>query len=298
MAENFDIEELLDAPYKDPNFLAKQSGLMGSNSTQQNPSAKVNSKYQIGDSEYASPNAASQVYDSNEKKNRPGEYLMSDDSNEQYGKQDNPNSIHATHPSIYAQSIDIQPLIHDSNTVLKSKNDHLASKSLDAETFSQNLVDPHIKKDIDQTRFNYLNGESSMDSSIYKAETNSRLFFFKGNSTSHMNDSHMDHKFHNSQQISIKNISKKEDKNVFLDDSNDINKMNGESLDKDREKSPVLTDIERDQRTVFVMQLARSLRTRELIEFFSKAGSVRSAKIISDRASRRSKGQGWICGIP
>ncbi|CAG8509514.1 3131_t:CDS:10, partial [Racocetra fulgida] len=44
---------------------------------------------------------------------------------------------------------------------------------------------------------------------------------------------------------------------------------------------------ERDKRTVFVMQLAARLRTRELADFFSSAGKVRDAKIIADRISRR-----------
>ncbi|CAG8499350.1 1079_t:CDS:10 [Ambispora leptoticha] len=51
---------------------------------------------------------------------------------------------------------------------------------------------------------------------------------------------------------------------------------------------------ERDKRTVFVMQLAARLRTRELAEFFSQAGKVRDAKIIADRISRRSKGVGYV----
>jgi RNA-binding protein 39 len=42
------------------------------------------------------------------------------------------------------------------------------------------------------------------------------------------------------------------------------------------------------------MQLAARLRNRELIEFFSQAGRVRDAKIISDRNTRRSKGVGYV----
>jgi RNA-binding protein 39 len=41
---------------------------------------------------------------------------------------------------------------------------------------------------------------------------------------------------------------------------------------------------------VFVQQLAGRLRTRELIEFFNKAGPVRDAQIVKDRVSGRSKG--------
>ncbi|CAG8775058.1 8776_t:CDS:2, partial [Acaulospora morrowiae] len=57
-----------------------------------------------------------------------------------------------------------------------------------------------------------------------------------------------------------------------------------------RSPTPPLDEEERDKRTVFVMQLAARLRTRELADFFSTAGKVRDAKIIADRISRRSKG--------
>jgi len=57
-----------------------------------------------------------------------------------------------------------------------------------------------------------------------------------------------------------------------------------------REFSPVLTEEERDLRTVFVQQLAARLRTKELIKFFEKAGPVREAQIVKDRVSGRSKG--------
>ncbi|RUS20336.1 hypothetical protein BC937DRAFT_95466 [Endogone sp. FLAS-F59071] len=57
-----------------------------------------------------------------------------------------------------------------------------------------------------------------------------------------------------------------------------------------RSPSPALPEEERDKRTVFVTQLAARLRSRELSEFFSQAGRVRDARIISDRNSRRSKG--------
>jgi len=51
-----------------------------------------------------------------------------------------------------------------------------------------------------------------------------------------------------------------------------------------------LTEEERDQRTIFVQQLAARLRTKELIKFFEKAGAVREAQIVKDRISGRSKG--------
>jgi len=57
-----------------------------------------------------------------------------------------------------------------------------------------------------------------------------------------------------------------------------------------REFTPELTEEERDQRTVFVQQLAARLRTKELIQFFEKCGPVREAQIVKDRISGRSKG--------
>ncbi len=57
-----------------------------------------------------------------------------------------------------------------------------------------------------------------------------------------------------------------------------------------RDPSPVLTEEERDLRTVFVQQLAARLRTKELIKFFEQAGPVREAQIVKDRISGRSKG--------
>ncbi len=57
-----------------------------------------------------------------------------------------------------------------------------------------------------------------------------------------------------------------------------------------RSPSPI-TAGERDRRTVFVQQLAARLRTRDLKEFFEKAGPVAEAQIVKDRVSNRSKGQ-------
>jgi RNA-binding protein 39 len=51
-----------------------------------------------------------------------------------------------------------------------------------------------------------------------------------------------------------------------------------------------LTEDERDERTVFVQQLAGRLRTKELIKFFEQAGPVREAEIVKDRVTGRSKG--------
>ncbi|CAK7567196.1 MAG: Phosphatidylinositol-3-phosphatase SAC1 [Sporothrix epigloea] len=51
---------------------------------------------------------------------------------------------------------------------------------------------------------------------------------------------------------------------------------------------------ERDRRTVFVQQLAARLRTRELKDFFERAGPVAEAQIVKDRVSNRSKGVGYV----
>ena len=59
---------------------------------------------------------------------------------------------------------------------------------------------------------------------------------------------------------------------------------------KGRNKSPELTEDERDRRTIFVQQLAARLRTKELIGFFEKIGPVKEAQIVKDRVSGRSKG--------
>ncbi|PVU94108.1 hypothetical protein BB561_002795 [Smittium simulii] len=59
------------------------------------------------------------------------------------------------------------------------------------------------------------------------------------------------------------------------------------------DKSPQLTDLERDQRTVFVMQLARNLRTRELFDFFSSCGKVRKYAIKAVEMSGKK-----LLGIP
>ncbi|KAK7205503.1 hypothetical protein BZA70DRAFT_160847 [Myxozyma melibiosi] len=62
----------------------------------------------------------------------------------------------------------------------------------------------------------------------------------------------------------------------------------------ERRSSPRLTEDERDQRTIFVQQLAARLRTKELIAFFEQAGPVRDAQIVKDRVSGRSKGVGYV----
>ncbi|KAG1454606.1 hypothetical protein G6F56_007280 [Rhizopus delemar] len=61
-----------------------------------------------------------------------------------------------------------------------------------------------------------------------------------------------------------------------------------------RSPSPPVPEENRDRRTVFVTQLAARLSTREFDTFFSQAGRVREAKIITDRNSRKSKGCGYV----
>ncbi|KRY13837.1 RNA-binding protein 39 [Trichinella patagoniensis] len=55
-----------------------------------------------------------------------------------------------------------------------------------------------------------------------------------------------------------------------------------------------LSPEERDARTVFCMQLARSIRPRDLEEFFSEVAKVRDVRIITDSKTRRSKGIAYV----
>lgn len=61
-----------------------------------------------------------------------------------------------------------------------------------------------------------------------------------------------------------------------------------------KEKSPELTPEERDQRTVFCMQLAARIRPRDLEDFFSTVGRVRDVRLITDPRTKRSKGIAYI----
>ncbi|RWS24727.1 RNA-binding protein 39-like protein [Leptotrombidium deliense] len=70
---------------------------------------------------------------------------------------------------------------------------------------------------------------------------------------------------------------------------------------KSRSRSPPvkveerdLPPEERDQRTVFVMQLAAKVRPRDLEEFFSAVGKVREVRLIIDNKTRRHKGIAYI----
>ncbi|KAJ1906882.1 splicing factor [Coemansia sp. IMI 209127] len=61
-----------------------------------------------------------------------------------------------------------------------------------------------------------------------------------------------------------------------------------------RSPSPEVNESERDLRTVFAMQLSARLRRSDLVDFFSKAGRVRDAHIVSERGSRRSRGVAYV----
>ena len=55
-----------------------------------------------------------------------------------------------------------------------------------------------------------------------------------------------------------------------------------------------MTPEERDERTVFILQLARDTRPDDLEDFFSSVGHVRDVRIITDSKTRRSKGIAYV----
>ncbi|KAI6212147.1 hypothetical protein M3Y96_00509500 [Aphelenchoides besseyi] len=55
-----------------------------------------------------------------------------------------------------------------------------------------------------------------------------------------------------------------------------------------------LTPEERDQRTIFILQLSRETRPGDLEDFFSSVGPVRDVRIITDSKTRRSKGIAYV----
>ncbi|GAU96498.1 hypothetical protein RvY_07933 [Ramazzottius varieornatus] len=61
-----------------------------------------------------------------------------------------------------------------------------------------------------------------------------------------------------------------------------------------RSESPNLPPEERDQRTVFAMQLAQTINAKDLEKFFSSVGKVRDVRLIVDSKTRRSKGIAYI----
>lgn len=64
--------------------------------------------------------------------------------------------------------------------------------------------------------------------------------------------------------------------------------------DRRRSLSPVLTDAQRDKRTVFIHQLSQKVTGSILQEFCEKAGPVRQVKMVSDKMSKRSKGVAYV----
>ncbi|KAI8922799.1 hypothetical protein BC831DRAFT_437458 [Entophlyctis helioformis] len=58
--------------------------------------------------------------------------------------------------------------------------------------------------------------------------------------------------------------------------------------------SPQLDSFERDRRTVFCMQLAARLRSKELTDFFKDCGRIRDVKLVTDKNTGRSKGVGYV----
>ncbi len=54
------------------------------------------------------------------------------------------------------------------------------------------------------------------------------------------------------------------------------------------------TDVERDQRTIFVQQLSVRLRSKELKSFFEQVGTVIDASIVKDKSTGRSKGVAYV----
>uniref|UniRef100_A0AAF5D7N6 RRM domain-containing protein n=1 Tax=Strongyloides stercoralis TaxID=6248 RepID=A0AAF5D7N6_STRER len=58
--------------------------------------------------------------------------------------------------------------------------------------------------------------------------------------------------------------------------------------------NPDLTPEEREERTIFILQLSKSTRPRDLEEFFSAVGPVRDVRIIQDAKTMRSKGIAYV----
>ncbi|KAL3320300.1 RNA-binding protein 39 [Cichlidogyrus casuarinus] len=64
--------------------------------------------------------------------------------------------------------------------------------------------------------------------------------------------------------------------------------------DKPRSSSPILTPLERDARTVYIWQMSSKIEKRDLFDFFSAVGKVRSVRLILDPRTRRSKGIAYV----
>ncbi|XP_054164451.1 RNA-binding protein 39-like [Oppia nitens] len=66
------------------------------------------------------------------------------------------------------------------------------------------------------------------------------------------------------------------------------------SRSRSRSRYEELPPEERDQRTVFCMQLAARVRTKDLEDFFTAVGRVREVRLIMDNKTRRHKGIAYI----
>lgn len=58
--------------------------------------------------------------------------------------------------------------------------------------------------------------------------------------------------------------------------------------------NPNMTAEERDDRTIFILQLARDTKPTDLEDFFSSVGNVRDVRIITDSRTGRSKGIAYV----
>lgn len=83
-------------------------------------------------------------------------------------------------------------------------------------------------------------------------------------------------------------------KNRSRERSRDRYRRSGEGRSEERSPSKELTTEEKDARTVFCMQLSIRLRPIDLKEFFGKLGKIRDVRLIMDNRARRSKGIAYI----
>ncbi|KAF1996377.1 splicing factor, CC1-like protein [Amniculicola lignicola CBS 123094] len=63
---------------------------------------------------------------------------------------------------------------------------------------------------------------------------------------------------------------------------------------RESNRTPEVTEDDRDKRTVFVQQIAARAKDRHLKQFFEVIGNVVDATIVTDRLSGRSKGVGYV----
>ncbi|KAJ3323972.1 hypothetical protein HDV06_000948 [Boothiomyces sp. JEL0866] len=113
-----------------------------------------------------------------------------------------------------------------------------------------------------------------------------------------------------SRQVSYERDEKRRDRSYDRDDrrrerSYDRDERRSRRSSRDRSPRPltpvrestpplIVDPVERDRRTVFCMQLAARLTSRELGEFLRPCGRIREAKIVMDKVTRRSKGVAYV----